>query len=550
MHSLRAVLSSIPLTLDETYRRILDKVSETDQPQVYRILQCVCFSKRPLRIEELATIYQLGDHTQPQFHIEDALFFPEHVLDLCSGLLLMSIVKPVDNAWEWQPWSASDMSHNLDDTVIFCTVQLSHFTVKEYFLSPRASFWHLDEQQSHIAIVQTTTMYYILATSMPNFHSLSPQDILIKHSLAAYAIKFTYRHLDSLEPREHPDLLESFRTLLNPNSALLCNQIGLFYLPVYFFTESLHVISQTHAPGLSLHVAAHLGLPQITKWLLTFDICCDQLLSPAPLQSEQPDFVLGTAAHYGWVDVVQVLLGAGADTDESIRHAMYFAASGFNDTGEVMQVLINAGGDPNATGPDGETVLCAAATYGYANIVEMLIDAGANVNIIEQQSRGSAIEVASYFCHEDVVALLIQSGANVNATSGKYGSAIQAALDGEWDHEDRENVLTLLIQSGANVNAIGGQRRSAIQAASYHGLEAAVALLIQSGADVNIRGIVHRKVRYKSGKCVEDDQGNDLVLLRYQSALSIAREEGFDGIVKMLEDAGAIDFNDLVDEVE
>jgi hypothetical protein len=370
MHSLRTTLSSLPSTLDQTYTQILDKIDAADRSQVYHILQCVCFSVKPLRVEDLAAIFQLRDDAQPQFHLENALFFPEHILDLCSGLLSMSMVK----ARLWEPILTDNI---LDDRVIFRTVQLSHFTVKEYLISRRASFWHLDEQESHVAIIRTVTMYYILVASMPDFRSLSPQDILVKHSLAMYAAWYTIVHLDCIEPREHPDLLESFKALLNPYSALLCSPIGSRYLFVYGPWE---IFSQTDAPALSLCVAAQMGLPQISKWLLTFGVCRDQLLSAPALGDHNVRPPLSEAAYLGRLDVVGVLLGAGADTDESMRDAVYFATSKPNP--EVLQALINAGGDPNATGPDGETALWRAVYLGYADIVETLINAGANVNVV------------------------------------------------------------------------------------------------------------------------------------------------------------------------
>jgi hypothetical protein len=264
MHSLRTALSSLPSTLDETYTQILDKIDAADRSQVYHILQCVCFIVRPLRVEDLAAIFQLRDDSQPQLHLKNALFIPEHILDVCSGLLSMSMVKAT--LWELH----LRIGGTLDDTVIFRTAQLSHFTVKEYLISRRASFWHLDEQESHVAIIRTVTMYYILVASMPDFRSLSPQDIFVKHLLAVYAALYTRVHLGSIEPREHPDLLESFKALLNPYSALLCNPIGSWY-----FGDSWEVCSETDAPVLSLCVAARLWLPQISKWLLTFGICRD-----------------------------------------------------------------------------------------------------------------------------------------------------------------------------------------------------------------------------------------------------------------------------------
>jgi ankyrin repeat protein len=529
MRSLHATLLSLPSTLDETYSQILDRIDEADRSQVYRILQFVCFTRRPLRIEDLAAIVQLGDHAESQFHLEDALFVPEHILDMCSGLLVMSVIKPTENF----PWYIGD------DTLVFHTVQLSHFSVKEYLISPHPSFWHLDEQQSHIVIVQTVTMYYIHVASMPDLCSLSRQDIIIKHLLAQYAAVYTQEHLNFLKPREHPDLLESFRTLLDPDSTLLCNPIGSFYLG-----RGLHVFPRTYAPALSLCVAAGLGLPQISQWLLTFDICRDQLLSPPPLLGCDPP--LSEAARGGWLDVIEVLLGAGAHTDESISHAIPNAVN--MGKADIVQALINAAGDPSATksGRWGSS-LRAAAYWGYDDIVSMLINAGADVNGGDWQRWGSPIQAAAMNGRRGIVKKLVDAGANVDLPGqDNAGTALYSAAD-----YGNEEVVQMLIDAGANVDIIGGEYGSAIQVAAFGGREAVVTLLIQNGANVDIRGVVQQRVRYRDGIFVRDDKGNDCIILRYQSALSIAREKGFDGIVRLLEDAGAIDFNDpVVDDVD
>jgi ankyrin repeat protein len=529
MRSLHATLSSLPSTLDETYTQILDNIDEADRSQVYRILQFVCFSIRPLRVEELAAIVQLGDHAEPQFHLEDALFVPEHILDMCSGLLAISVIKPTKD----NPWFIDD------DTVVFHTVQLSHFSVKEYLISPHPSFWHLDEQQSHIIIVQTVTMYYIHVASMPDLCSMSPQDMIIKHSLAQYAALYTWEHLISLKPREHPDLLESFRTLLDPDSTLLCNPIGSFYLG-----RGLHVFPQTYAPALSLCVAARLGLPQISQWLLTFDICRDQLLSPPPLLECDPP--LSQAVECSWLDVFEILLGAGAHTDESMSHAIQTAA--IMEKADIVLALINAGGDPSATksGHWGSG-LRAAALVGNDDIVTMLMNAGADVNGGDWQSWGSPIQAAAMYEKWGIVKKLVDAGANVDL-SGQDDA--RTALYSAADYGNEE-VVQMLIDAGANVDIIGGEYGSAIQAAAFRGREAVVARLIRSGANVDIRGVVHQRVRYSDGIFVKDDKGDFREILRYQSALSLAREKEFDRIVRLLEDAGAADFNDqVVDDVD
>jgi ankyrin repeat protein len=540
MNSLRATLSSLPSTLDETYTQILDDIDEVHRPQVYRILQCVCFSLWPLRVEELAILFQLRDQTQPQVHLEDdALFFPDHILDLCSGLLLMSMVRPTrDGPW----WYTTGI---LDDIVVFRTVQLSHFSVKEYLISRRASFWHLDEKQSHLAILQLVTTYYILAVSMPDFSSLSQQDLIIKHSPAAYAALYTREHLESLEPREHPDLLESFKALLNPDSALLCNLIGSFYCDEDEGPPAFHVFPQAYALALSLHVAACLGLTQISEWLLTFDICRDQLLSPLPFPDSIPP--LSVAANCGRLDVVKVLLGAGANTYESMGKAICYAAR-YNHA-KVLEVLTEAGGNQNTAQSEpwpGGSALRVAAYYGHDDTVSMLLNSRADVNGGDWQRWGSPIQAAATRMKLGSMKKLLDAGANVDLPGvNNSGTALYSAA--YWGNED---IVQMLIDAGADVDIVGGEYGSAIQAASYQGHQDVIALLIQSGANVDVRGVVQRTVRYKNRKYVTDDRGVTLKLLRYQSALNIARERGFDEIVKLLEDAGAADFCDVMDEAD
>jgi ankyrin repeat protein len=166
------------------------------------------------------------------------------------------------------------------------------------------------------------------------------------------------------------------------------------------------------------------------------------------------------------------------------------------------------------------------------------------VNGGDWQSWGSPIQAAAQKGNWDILKKLTDAGANVDLPGANNSStALYSAA-----YYGNEDMVRMLINAGANVDILGGEYGSAIQVASYRGHDDLVALLIQSGANVDVRGVVQRTVRYKDWRLVENDQGEQLVLSRYQSALNIARERGFDGIVKLLEDAGATDFNDIVDD--
>jgi hypothetical protein len=123
---------------------------------------------------------------------------------------------------------------------------------------------------------------------------------------------------------------------------------------------------------------------------------------------------------------VEVLLGAGADTDEIMGDAIYFAINA--GSGEVLQALITAGGDPDTTRGDGKPALWEAVNRGHTDMVKMLINAGANANVVCRESahvieRGngvlwryqSALALArnpcGYYRPPEIVKLLEDAGA-------------------------------------------------------------------------------------------------------------------------------------------
>jgi ankyrin repeat protein len=251
------------------------------------------------------------------------------------------------------------------------------------------------------------------------------------------------------------------------------------------------------------------------------------------------------AADYGWLEVVKVLLGAGANTYEGLGEAICYAARE-NHT-KVVEVLIEAGGNPNSAQSEpssGGSALRVAATWGDDDIVYMLLNSGADVNGGDWQRWGSPIQAAATRRRLGIIKKLIDAGANVDLPGAdNSGTALYHTA-----YEGDEYMVRMLIDAGANMDILGGDYGSAIQAASYRGHYNVVALLIQSGANVNVRGVVKRKVQYRNWWPVRRDREKQPGLSRYQSALSIARVRGFDGIVKLLEDAGATDFNDIVDD--
>ena len=81
------------MRVTETYDRILDKIEDDYRPRISHIFQLVCFGLRPIRVEEAAMLWLVGDNTEGQVCAsDDTLFNSEDILDFFGGLVSIEIV--------------------------------------------------------------------------------------------------------------------------------------------------------------------------------------------------------------------------------------------------------------------------------------------------------------------------------------------------------------------------------------------------------------------------------------------------------------------------
>ncbi|MCJ1267408.1 hypothetical protein MMC22_007293 [Lobaria immixta] len=208
----------------------------------------------------------------------------------------------------------------------------------------------------------------------------------------------------------------------------------------------------------------------------------------------------------------------------------------------VVQILMDAGADLNAQGGFYGNVLQAASAKGHEKVVQILIDAGADLNA-QGGWFGNALQAASAEGHDEVVQILIDAGADLNARGGLYGNALQAA-----SAEGHDEAVQILIDAGADLNTQGGFYGNALQAASAGGHEKVVQILMEAGADLNAQGGWFGNALQVASADGHDevvqiliDAGADLNAQggEYGSALLAASAEGHDEAVQILIDAGA-----------
>ena len=90
-------------------------------------------------------------------------------------------------------------------------------------------------------------------------------------------------------------------------------------------------------------------------------------------------------------------------------------------------MLLEAGADPNTCDLSGTTILMRAARLGKAELVQMLVDAGAKLNIQNPAYKETALIIASSYGNTEAVEILLKAGADKNIKNWEGKTALMLA---------------------------------------------------------------------------------------------------------------------------
>ena len=207
------------------------------------------------------------------------------------------------------------------------------------------------------------------------------------------------------------------------------------------------------------------------------------------------------------------------------------------DRGDInlIDLLIKAGADINKAGSDeGPTALWAAAFGGHVDVVQYLLEHGAEVNQ-ESKTRGTPLYVAASGSCMDVVRELLQHDAEVNLKGGWHVRALNVAA-----YYGYKDILQVILDHGADVDPDDDYRYgSALGAASRRGHEQIIRKLLLKGWNVNRKiktynGAIVAAAAYGHADAVRALLEHEVEGASQVQALEIASKNGRTEIVKHL----------------
>ena len=499
------MLSELPKSLDETYLRVLKGIDDANKEDVYRLLQCLVVSIRPLRVEELAEVLAVDlDNTEgipklnPDWRWEDQ---EQSLQAACSSLIAI-----VDIGWAR-------------------IVQFSHFSVKEFLTSDRlaasgedVSSYHISLEPAHVVLVRACLGVLLLlddAVDMDPANKDSWTDIVDCSDDIAYSFDDTAGSSDDTVYSSDDTVYSSdAEDGLNED-----NMVGGFPLARY---AARHWVAHAQFGNVSSCIPKameHLfdpDKPHFSAWLQLHDIDTHPSYRSAfglfSTERKSQRTPLYYATLCGFHDLTEHLIA---------RHPQYIDARGGHyvtplvgalagNHFQIAQLLHQHGADMDVRGYLDRTPLISASAKGPPELVQWLLSHGADANL---QNRTGATPL-HYACINgllEVARILLEHNADPNSST--HGGHTPLSVASENGHLD---IVRLLLELGVDMNTKRAEdSKTPLHRASERGHLEVARVLLEHGADV--------EAEYKEGK----------------TASELASEKGHGEIMKLLSEHGA-----------
>jgi ankyrin repeat protein len=148
----------------------------------------------------------------------------------------------------------------------------------------------------------------------------------------------------------------------------------------------------------------------------------------------------------------------------------------------MMRALVEAGADPNAFENDDYDIVTIAAVAGDPGTLKLSLKLGARAGNVTSPYQGTALIAAAHLGHAEVVKILIDAGAPLDHVNNLDWTALIEAIvlgDGGPAHIE---TLRALVEAGADINLPDGSGATPLVLARARGFTEMVRILEQAGA--------------------------------------------------------------------
>lgn len=222
----------------------------------------------------------------------------------------------------------------------------------------------------------------------------------------------------------------------------------------------------------------------VTLLAATWLLSAPATAQTAPSSSELAAYAgLHAAAAKGDVAEIERLVASGADkeaTDGRGRTPLHVAA--FQKRHDAARALLRLSAAPNSQEADRYDIITIAAVANDLPMLRIALEGGGNPRAITSRYDGTALIAAAHLGHADVVQMLIAAGAPLDHVNNLGWTALIESIvlgDGGKNHTD---TLAALVRAGANLGIADRQGATPLVLARQRGYADMTRILTEVGA--------------------------------------------------------------------
>ena len=467
--SIRKILDQLPTTLDETYARVLRRISAVNQAQVYRLLLCLTVAVRPLGIEELAVLlafeFEEGKGTVPKF--------PEDWKQNVQVVHAMLTKYP-----------SLDVNHHGSQVV-----QFSHFSVKKYLKSNRVkSSLDFSLELAHTIVAQACLSVLL--------HDHVGRESDKPFPLAEYAAEHWVTHAQFKDVASR--VKDGMVSLFDPDEPYFTNWVRKYDIdepdqnsrespenkptPLYYsslcgFSELVEHLAIKHPQDVNT-VGGKYNFPLFAALVGKHFKVAEILLMNAAhvnIRGTQGRTPLHEAIKD--ITVVQFLLEHGADVNcqqDDLRTPLHLAA--YYGELKVFRELVKHNADVDSEDNEGKTPLYLLFEDSgrnddkFLDVAPLLPKPHGTDTIIWTTKEWTPLHAAAFWGRLKIARALLDGGANPDRKTKQGETPLHLVSRDKYNSQERGKIASLLLERSADVNSQKNNGATPLHSAAFRGM--------------------------------------------------------------------------------